>query len=70
MSRLRWRTTAISIAGLNTPAEGLGIAHEMRDSPAEISFLLGMQAILGQEPPIHLAPRPPLVAPLLPDARR
>src|SRR6516164_336324 len=55
MSRLRLRTTAMSIApGLSVQPYSAAWRTRCATRALEISFLLGMQAMLGQEPPIHL----------------
>src|SRR6478609_8174176 len=55
MSRLRLRTTAMSIApGSSVQPYSAAWRTRYATLALEISFLLGMQAMLGQEPPIHL----------------
>jgi hypothetical protein len=46
------------------------VAYKVRDLRAQISFLLGMQAMLGQEPPIHRRPRRQCVGRIARDAAR
>ena len=55
MSRLRLRTTAMSIApGSSVQPYSAAWRTRWATRALQISFLLGMQAMLGQEPPIHL----------------
>src|SRR5437899_3584861 len=54
MSRLRWRTFAMSIAtGPVTVPNCAACLTRCAIFALQISFLLGRQLMLGQEPPIH-----------------